>query len=192
MSSRIPGFYRLSSKERFNIVTEGRGLSEDEVKFLSGEHALSMDLADSIIENVIGQIGIPIGIAANFKVNGKDTFIPMATEEPSVIAAASNAAKATYDHGGFFTSISGTIMRGQIQFLDVADPYAARAKIFEHKDEILHHCNEKDPTLVSLGGGAIELEVNIIQTTNHTMLILNLTVDTKDAMGANAVHTMAD
>ncbi|MCZ2258202.1 hydroxymethylglutaryl-CoA reductase, degradative [Sporosarcina sp. G11-34] len=192
MSSRIPGFYRLSSKERFNIVTEGRGLSEDEVKYLSGEHALSMDLADSMIENVIGQIGIPIGIAANFKVNGKDTFIPMATEEPSVIAAASNAAKATYDHGGFFTSISGTIMRGQIQVLDVADPYAARAKIFEHKDEILHHCNEKDPTLVSLGGGAIELEVNIIQTTNHTMLILHLIVDTKDAMGANAVNTMAE
>lgn len=191
-TTRIPGFFRLSPKERFDIVTEGRGLTETEAAHLSGNQALSMDLADSMIENVVGQIGIPIGIAANFKVNGKDTFIPMATEEPSVVAAASNAAKATYEHGGFFTSMSGTIMRGQIQVLDVADPFAARAKIFEHKNEILNHCNEKDPTLVSLGGGAIDLEVNIIQTTNHVMLVIHLIVDTKDAMGANAVNTMAE
>lgn len=191
-TTRIPGFYRLSPKERFDIVTEGRGLTEAEAAHLSGNQALSMDLADSMIENVVGQIGIPIGIAANFRVNGKDTFIPMATEEPSVVAAASNAAKATYEHGGFFTSMSGTIMRGQIQVLDVADPFAARAKIFEHKNEILNHCNEKDPTLVSLGGGAIDLEVNIIQTTNHVMLVIHLIVDTKDAMGANAVNTMAE
>ncbi|WP_342512019.1 hydroxymethylglutaryl-CoA reductase, degradative [Sporosarcina sp. FSL K6-1522] len=191
-STRIPGFYRLSTKERFDIVTKGRDLSEDEVTYLSGDQALSMDLADSMIENVVGQISIPVGIATNFKVNGKDTFIPMATEEPSVVAAASNAAKAAYEHGGFFTSMSGTIMRGQIQVLNVADPYAARAKIFEHKDEILNHCNEKDPTLVSLGGGAKDLEVHIIPTTNQTMLVIHLIVDTKDAMGANAVNTMAE
>jgi hydroxymethylglutaryl-CoA reductase len=191
-NTRIPGFYRLSPKERFDIVTEGRGLTDAEAKYLSGNQALPMDLADSMIENVVGQIGIPIGIAANFKVNGKDTFIPMATEEPSVVAAASNAAKATYEHGGFFTSMSGTIMRGQIQVLDVADPFAARAKIFENKNVILNHCNEMDPTLVSFGGGAIDLEVNIIQTTNHLMLVIHLIVDTKDAMGANAVNTMAE
>lgn len=191
-NTRIPGFYRLSTKERFDIVTKGRGLSDDEATYLSGRKALSMDLADSMIENVIGQIGIPIGVATNFKVNGTETFIPMATEEPSVVAAASNAAKATYEHGGFFTSMSGTIMRGQIQVLDVPDPYAARAKIFEHKVDILNQCNEKDPTLVSLGGGAKDLEVHIIPTTNQTMLIIHLIVDTKDAMGANAVNTMAE
>lgn len=191
-NSRVPGFYRLSTKERFDIVTKGRDLTENQLKYLSGDHALSMDLADSMIENVIGQIGIPLGIATNFKINGKDMFIPMATEEPSVVAAASNAAKAAYDFGGFFTSMSGTIMRGQIQVLHVADPYAARAKIFEHKEEILNYCNEKDPTLVSLGGGAKDLEVHIVPTTSQIMLVIHLIVDTKDAMGANAVNTMAE
>lgn len=191
-NTRVPGFYRLSPKERFDIVTEGRNLTDDQVKYLSGEYPLSMDLADSMIENVIGQIGIPLGIATNFKINGKDMFIPMATEEPSVVAAASNAAKASYEHGGFFTSISGTIMRGQIQVLNVADPYAAKAKIFEHKEEILAYCNEKDPTLVSLGGGAKDIEVHIIPTNSQIMLVIHLIVDTKDAMGANAVNTMAE
>ncbi|MEK5205822.1 3-hydroxy-3-methylglutaryl-coenzyme A reductase [Psychrobacillus psychrotolerans] len=191
-NTRVPGFYRLSPKERFDIVTEGRNLTDDQLKHLSGENPLSMDLADSMIENVIGQIGIPLGIATNFKINGKDMFIPMATEEPSVVAAASNAAKASYDHGGFFTSMSGTIMRGQIQVLNVADPYAAKAKIFEHKDEILAYCNVQDPTLVSLGGGAKDIEVHIIPTNSQIMLVIHLIVDTKDAMGANAVNTMAE
>ena len=191
-NTRVPGFYRLSPKDRFDIVTEGRNLTDDQLKSLSGERPLPMDLADSMIENVIGQIGIPLGIATNFKINGKDMFIPMATEEPSVVAAASNAAKATYEHGGFFTSMSGTIMRGQIQVLNVADPYAARAKIFEHKEEILANCNEKDPTLVSLGGGAKDIEVHIIPTNSQIMLVIHLIVDTKDAMGANAVNTMAE
>ncbi|MEK3952303.1 hydroxymethylglutaryl-CoA reductase, degradative [Psychrobacillus sp. FSL K6-1464] len=191
-NTRVPGFYRLSPKERFDIVTEGRNLTDDQLKHLSGENPLSMDLADSMIENVIGQIGIPLGIATNFKINGKDMFIPMATEEPSVVAAASNAAKASYDHGGFFTSMSGTIMRGQIQVLNVADPYAAKAKIFEHKGEILAYCNVQDPTLVSLGGGAKDIEVHIIPTNSQIMLVIHLIVDTKDAMGANAVNTMAE
>lgn len=191
-NTRVPGFYRLSPKERFDIVTEGRNLTDDQLKHLSGENPLSMDLADSMIENVIGQIGIPLGIATNFKINGKDMFIPMATEEPSVVAAASNAAKASYDHGGFFTSMSGTIMRGQIQVLNVADPYAAKAKIFEHKEEILAYCNVQDPTLVSLGGGAKDIEVHIIPTNSQIMLVIHLIVDTKDAMGANAVNTMAE
>lgn len=192
MSSRISGFYKLSVEERQDIVTKERGLTEKELSYLSGEQAMSMDLADAMIENVIGQIAIPVGIAANFKINGQDKFIPMATEEPSVVAAASNAARAAYSEGGFFTSLSGTIMRGQIQVLNIADPFAARAKIFEHKQEILNLCNEKDPTLVSFGGGAIDLEVHIIPTTNHMMLIIHLIVDTKDAMGANAVNTMAE
>lgn len=191
-NTRIPGFFRLTPSERFEIVSKDCGLTNEEAAYLAGEHALPMDVADTMIENAVGQIGIPIGVATNFKINGKDTFIPMATEEPSVVAAASHAAKAAYSLGGFFTSMSGTIMRGQLQVLDVADPYAARAKIFEHKEDILQKCNAKDPTLVSLAGGAIDLEVYVIQTAKHQMLIIHLIVDTKDAMGANAVNTMAE
>ncbi len=116
----------------------------------------------------------------------------MATEEPSVIAAASNAARAAYELGGIFTSSSGTVMRGQIQVLNIDDPHAARAKIFEHKDEIIEHCNAKDPTLVKLGGGVKDVEVHLIDTAKETMVVVHLIVDTKDAMGANAVNTMAE
>lgn len=191
-SSRISGFYQFSVEERLDIVTKDKGLTDVERRILSGEEILPMSLADSMVENVIGQISIPVGVAANFKVNGKDVFIPMATEEPSVIAAASNAAKAAYDLGGFYTSTTGTVMRGQIQVLDVTDPNAARARVFENKEEIINHCNTIDPTLVKLGGGVKDIEVHLVNTVKETMLIIHLIVDTKDAMGANAVNTMAE
>ncbi|MGE7836150.1 hydroxymethylglutaryl-CoA reductase, degradative [Viridibacillus arvi] len=191
-SSRISGFYQFSVEERLDIVTKDKGLTDVERRILSGEEILPMSLADSMVENVIGQISIPVGVAANFKVNGKDVFIPMATEEPSVIAAASNAAKAAYDLGGFYTSTTGTVMRGQIQVLDVTDPNAARARVFENKEEIINHCNTIDPTLVILGGGVKDIEVHLVNTVKETMLIIHLIVDTKDAMGANAVNTMAE
>ena len=190
--SRIKGFYNLSLEERIKIVTENKGLTNEEKNILTGETTFPMNLADSMVENVIGQFNIPVGVAANFKVNGKDVFIPMATEEPSVIAAASNAARAAYDLGGFYTSSTGTIMRGQIQVLDILDPHGARARIYENKDEILENCNLKDPTLVHLGGGAKDLEVHLVNTARETMLVVHLLVDTKDAMGANAVNTMAE
>ena len=157
-SSRIKGFYHLSLEERVNIVTQDKGLTAEEKQILTGETIFPMSLADSMVENVIGQFSIPVGVAANFKVNGNDVFIPMATEEPSVIAAASNAARAAYDLGGFYTSSTGTIMRGQIQVLEISDPHGAKARLFENKDEILANCNLKDPTLVKLGGGAKDLD----------------------------------
>lgn len=174
------------------IVTQDKGLTDEEKNILTGETIFPMTLADSMVENVIGQFSVPIGVAANFKVNGNDVFIPMATEEPSVIAATSNAARAAYDLGGFYTSSSGTIMRGQIQVLEISDPFGAKARIFENKEEILVNCNLKDPTLVKLGGGAKDLEVHLINTVRETMLVVHLLVDTKDAMGANAVNTMAE
>jgi hydroxymethylglutaryl-CoA reductase len=191
-NSRIPGFYRLSIEERLNIIAEERNLNEEEKSLLLGETRFPINIADAMIENTIGLLPIPVGVATYFKINGKDILIPMATEEPSVVAAASNAAKAAYTKGGFFTSFSGSIMRGQIQVLDVSDPYSAKARIFENKSEILETCNLKDPTLVALGGGATDIEVNVIETKTQSMLIIHLIVDTRDAMGANAVNTMAE
>ncbi len=190
MTSRIKGFYLLSVEERIKLIVEKSKLTNEEVEALNS--GISLELADAMVENVIGHISIPLGVAANFKVNGKEVFIPMATEEPSVIAAASNAARAAYELGGIFTSSSGTVMRGQIQVLNIDDPHAARAKIFEHKDEIIEHCNAKDPTLVKLGGGVKDIEVHLIDTAKETMVVVHLIVDTKDAMGANAVNTMAE
>ncbi|MGE7987908.1 hydroxymethylglutaryl-CoA reductase, degradative [Lysinibacillus fusiformis] len=190
MTSRIKGFYLLSVEERIKLIAEKSKLTNEEVEALNS--GISLELADAMVENVIGHISVPLGVAANFKVNGKEVFIPMATEEPSVIAAASNAARAAYELGGIFTSSSGTVMRGQIQVLNIEDPHAARAKIFEHKDEIIEHCNAKDPTLVKLGGGVKDVEVHLIDTAKETMVVVHLIVDTKDAMGANAVNTMAE
>ncbi|WP_281202893.1 hydroxymethylglutaryl-CoA reductase, degradative [Cytobacillus kochii] len=192
MNSRLSGFHRFSVEERLQIISEACHLTEEDKEILIGKQPLSISTADAMIENVLGSISIPVGVATNFKINGKDTFIPMATEEPSVVAAASNAAKASYDKGGFFASLSGSVMIGQIQVIGVEDPYAGRLRVYEKKSEILKICNEKDPTLVAIGGGAIDIEVKIIQTVNEVLLVVHLLVDTKDAMGANAVNTMAE
>lgn len=191
-SSRISGFYKLSPKERLDLVANARQLSEEEKQVLSGATAFPLRIANSMIENAVGVMSIPLGIATNFKINGVDRFIPMATEEASVVAAASNAARTSYDLGGFFTSLSGSIMRGQIQVVDLADPYGAMARIYENRQAILDRCNAKDPTLVSLGGGAIDVEVHVIERSKQPMLVLHLLVDTRDAMGANTVNTMAE
>jgi len=191
-NSRISGFYRHTPKERLEMVAQARGLTEEEKQILSGEIPFPLRSANVMVENVIGTLAIPLGVATNFKINGKDRFIPMATEEPSVVAGAGNAARTSYSHGGFHTSLSGSIMRGQIQVLDVADPYGAMARVYENKQAILDRCNAKDPTLVSLGGGAIDVEVHVIERSKEPMLVLHLLVDTRDAMGANAVNTMAE
>jgi hydroxymethylglutaryl-CoA reductase len=192
MKSRVSGFYKLSPEERVDLVAKARQLSEEEKVVLSGAKPFPMRTANAMIENAVGVMTIPLGIATNFKINGVDRFIPMATEEASVVAAASNAARASYELGGFFTSLSGSIMRGQIQVVDLADPYGAMARIYENKQGILDRCNAKDPTLVSLGGGAIDVEVHVIERAKQPMLVLHLLVDTRDAMGANAVNTMAE
>lgn len=191
-TTRISGFYRLTPEERLDLVAQARNLSDEEKQVLSGAQPFSLRSANAMIENVIGVISIPLGIAVNFKINGVDRFIPMATEEPSVVAAASNMARAAYALGGFHTSISGSIMRGQIQIVDLPDPYGAMARIYEKKQEILDRCNAKDPTLVSLGGGAKDVEVHVMEQAKEPMVVLHLLVDTRDAMGANAVNTMAE
>jgi len=191
-TSRIPGFYKLSPEERLRIVADFAGLTDEEIALLKNTGSLELTLADRMIENVIGVMHIPLGVAVNFLINGRDYMVPMAIEEPSVVAAASNAARIARVKGGFQASTTKPIMIGQIQLVKVPDPYGARYTILAHKDEILEKANEQDPILVKLGGGAKDLEVRVIDTDVGPMVITHLLVDVKDAMGANAVNTMAE
>ncbi|HHV79534.1 MAG TPA: hydroxymethylglutaryl-CoA reductase, degradative [Firmicutes bacterium] len=191
-SSKVSGFYKLSVDERLKFVKEFASLTDDEVSALKAPGALSLDAADRMIENVIGTFQLPLGIAVNFLINQKDYLIPMVVEEPSVVAACSHAAKLARDGGGFFTSSTGPIMIAQIQAVNVIDPAAARLRLLEARDEILELANQKDPVLVELGGGARDIEVRVIEAECGKMVVTHLLVDVRDAMGANAVNTMAE
>ena len=191
-SSRIPGFFKLSPAERLQKVKEFADLTDEETQILANTGCLKMEEVDRMIENVVGAMPIPLGIGVNFLINGQDKLIPMAIEEPSVIAAASNAAKIARQKGGFWTSSTDPIMIGQIQAVDIPDPYNAKMRILARKEEILKLANEQDPVLVKFGGGAKDLEVRIIDTITGPMVITHLLVDARDAMGANAVNTMAE
>jgi len=135
---------------------------------------------------------IPLGVAVNFRINGRDYLVPMAIEEPSVVAAASNAAKMARAKGGFSASTSGPVMIGQIQLVRVPDPHSARLAVLHARDEIMRRANEKDPILVKLNAGAKDVECRVVPTAKGPMVIVHLIVDTRDAMGANAVNTMAE
>ena len=191
-TSSYSGFFKLSTEERLREVAEFAGLDEKETAILGSADSLDDDKADHMIENVIGKFALPMGVAINFVINGKDVIIPMVTEEPSVVAACSNAAKMARPSGGFKASSSGNVMIAQIQVLGVAAPFAAKSSILERKDEIIRICNEKDPVLVNFGGGVKDVEVRVIDTMAGPMVIVHLLVDTLDAMGANAVNTMAE
>lgn len=191
-TSKIKGFYKLSAKERLQHVKDFAELSDEECSAISNTGGVDMELIDRMIENVVGTFDLPLGIATNFQINGKDYLIPMAVEEPSVIAAASNAAKRTLAGGGFTTSSTDPVMIGQIQLTDVEDAPAAQEIILSMKDEILRRANNVDPILVKFGGGARDIEVRVIDTAIGPMVITHLLVDTRDAMGANAINTMAE
>ncbi len=191
-SSNFSGFYKLSTDERMKEVAEFTGLSEEEQKCINQPGALDLDRADHMIENVIGTFQLPFGVGLNFMINGKDYLIPMVIEEPSVVAAASNAAKMARAGGGFTASNSGTVMIAQLQLIDVPNPAFAKQTINEHKAEIMKICNDKDPVLCSLGGGIEDLEVRIVDSMIGPMVVTHLKVNTLDAMGANAVNTMAE
>jgi hydroxymethylglutaryl-CoA reductase len=191
-SSQLSGFYKLSPKERVKLVQEFAGLTDEEVNLLLSTGSLDLDLANRMIENVVGAFPVPLGIAVNFLINNHDYLIPMAIEEPSVIAAASYAAKMIRDGGGFHTNSTTPVMIGQIQAVRIKDPYAARMAILAAKDEILTKANEQDPMLVSVGGGAKDLDVKVINSITGPMVITELHVDCRDVMGANAVNTMAE
>ena len=191
-TSRIPGFYKLPVMERLKIVAEYASLNSEEVEALSNFGNLGVELADRMIENVIGGITYPFAVAVNFLINGRDYIIPMVIEEPSVVAAASNAARITRSKGGIQACSTDSLMIGQIQLVNVKDPWSRRALILEHKDELLRIANEQDPVLVSLGGGARDIEVRVLETLKGLMVIIHLIVDVRDAMGANTVNTMVE
>jgi len=191
-TSQISGFYKLTPKERIRHVKEFADLTDKEVKILQSTGSLGMELADRMIENVVGAFPIPLGIAMNFFINRKDYMIPIAIEEPSVVAAATYAAKMAREKDGFFTSSTEPVMIGQIQAVEIKDPFAAKMKILAAKKEILKKANDQDPMLVSVGGGAREIEVKVIDTKTGPMVITEVHVDCRDAMGANAVNTMAE
>jgi hydroxymethylglutaryl-CoA reductase len=191
-SSELSGFYKLPVAERVRLVKEFAGLTEDEAALLQRPSALGFDVANRMVENLVGVMPVPLGVAVNFLINGKELVVPMAIEEPSVIAAASNSAKMARKKGGFQATSTAPIMIGQIQIVGVQDAHRARFEILAHKNEILKRANDQDPVLVSLGGGAEDLEARIIETSQGTMIIAELLVDCRDAMGANAVNTMAE
>jgi len=191
-SSQVSGFYRLSLDDRLKVIKEFAGLTDEETGLLKTTSSLEFGLADRMIENVISTFPLPLGIAVNFLINGKDYLIPMAIDEPSVVAAASYAAKMARSKGGFHTSSTEPIMRGQIQTVRVPDPNRAKMAVLEAKDEILKKANDQDPLLVSVGGGAKDVQVRVIETPRGQMVITELLVNCGDAMGANAVNTMAE
>lgn len=190
--SNYSGFYKLSVEERLDEVVKFANLDKDDIENIKNTDTLDISKADNMVENVIGRFTLPMGVAINFKINDKDYIIPMVSEEASVIAAASNAAKLARSSGGFYTSNTGSIMIAQIQIVGVKDVNYTRMVIYENKEKILKICNDKDPVLVKFGGGALDIDVRVIETNFENMVILHLKVNTLDAMGANAVNTMAE
>jgi len=192
INSNIPGFYKLSIDERQQVITKLVNLNTEDIKLLKNYGYISPSQLDTLIENVIGSFHLPLGIACNFKINNKDYIIPMVIEEPSVVAAASNAAKIARKLGGFYSEKVKSIMFSQIQITNIKDIKTAKDNIQKNKETILKIANEQDPLLVSLNGGAIDLEIREISTRKGPMLIIHLLVNVLDAMGANVVNTMAE
>ncbi len=191
-TSEIPGFYKRSVEERRKVIREWGGLTEAEARTYDFPPGVDPAIIERMIENVIGTFPLPLGVATNFQINGKDYLVPMAIEEPSVVAAASNSAKVTRAKGGFRAQTSDPVMIGQIQVLDVVDPAAARLRILAERAALLAAANAKDPMLVKFGGGAREIEVRVVPSPRGTMLVVHLMVDARDAGGMNAVNTMCE
>lgn len=192
INSEISGFYKLSVKERQKVIAQLSELDDDEIKLLSDLGYFTSSQMDTLIENVVGSYQLPLGIACNFKINEKDYLIPMVTEEPSVVAAASNLAKVARKRGGFFSEKVKPVMFSQIQITQLEDIDAAKEILSKKKEELLKIANEQDPFLNQLGGGAFDIEFREITTRKGKMLILHLLVNVLDAMGANVVNTMAE
>ncbi|MEP1535444.1 MAG: hydroxymethylglutaryl-CoA reductase, degradative [Paracoccaceae bacterium] len=193
-NSQLSGLRELEPAERFDKICSAAGIASRRLKPLSEEtSSLEVAVADGMVENVTGKFELPLGVAVNFQVNGQDYLVPMAVEEPSVVAAASYMAKIVRQSGGFSASASQPIMRSQIQLVGIADPHNAKHSLLLARDEILALANSKDITLVGLGGGCLDIEIQIFENTRiGNMVVLHLLVDVRDAMGANTVNTMAE
>lgn len=192
-TSRVSGFYKKSVAERLAIVKDFAGLEQADVDLLADmNQAVDIETLSSLVENVVGCMTVPLGIAPNFLINDKDYMVPLAIDESSVIAGAANGAKVIRDSGSITAVAPEPLMHGQIQVLDVPDPYAAAIRLLRHKDDLIEKGNHVDPVLVSLGGGVKDIDVDILNSGIGKMMVVKLTIDVRDAMGANAVNTIAE
>jgi hydroxymethylglutaryl-CoA reductase len=190
-SREFAEFRRKTPEERLAIVKASAALTEEEAGLLRREGALDLATANRMIENVVGEMQLPLGIATDFVINGRSYLVPYALEEPSVVAGASYAAKLALPEG-FQASSDEPVMIGQVQLLGTRDPEAARKDVLAKKMEIVEFANKQDPTLVKLGGGVRDLEARVLESPRGRMLVVHLLVDVRDAMGANAVNTMCE
>ncbi|RAP40969.1 hydroxymethylglutaryl-CoA reductase, degradative [Rhodovulum viride] len=191
--SRIEGLRDSEPADRRAAVAAAAGLDGAAMEALSDATALPLSVANGMIENVIGTFELPLGVATNFVVNGREYLVPMAVEEPSVVAAASYMAKLARAGGGFTVSSTAPIMRAQIQIVGLGDPFGARAALLAHRDELIALANTRDSVLVGLGGGCKDIEIEVFASSPiGPMVVMHLLVDVRDSMGANAVNSMAE
>ena len=195
-TSRIAGFFKLDVPARVQTLLERGLLSKADVRALeSGAHTLRTPTADRMIENVVGVMGLPVGLGLNFLINGKDVVVPLVVEEPSIVAGLSGAARHARLSGGFEAETTDPVLIGQVQIADLTDVHTAKNKLLEHKEDILNLANSLHPKMVARGGGAIDIEVHIhtdVGESKAALLVLHLLVDTRDAMGANIVNGMCE
>lgn len=195
-TSRIPGFYNMDVADRRKILTDMDLFTDEETEYLYSKEALQVETADNMIENVIGTYPLPLGLGLNFLVNGKEYAVPMAIEEPSVVASASYIAKIVRNAGGFTTEATDRVMIGQIQVVGCSDIHTAKQTLMKEKESIVQGANDAYPSLITRGGGAEDIEVRIINEESDSrfdqMLVLHLYVNTCDAMGANIINTMVE
>ncbi len=188
LNSRIPGLHRLLVRERIELIAQRLGLPPEEITSALEHGGLPLEKADRLIENVIGTYSLPFAVAPNFRINGRDVLVPMVVEEPSVVAAAANGARMVREGGGFLVECDPPHMVAQVQVFS-SDVEAARMRILEAREEVFRIAAQADPGLVEAGGGPVDLEVRILSAQE---LVVHLVVDVRDAMGANAVNTMAE
>ncbi len=191
VTSRIPGFYRERIEERLRTMIETGLLSEASAEHLRDGGRLTLEIADRMSENVIAVHGLPLAIALNFRVNHRDVLVPMAVEEPSVVAAASNAARQVRMTGGFFGEATAPIMTTQVQFDDVPNPREAKARVEAERERIFRVADDAIPGMVKRGGGCRDMDVRVLDE-EHGVLVVHLYVDVGDAMGANVVDAVAE
>ncbi|TRM11215.1 hydroxymethylglutaryl-CoA reductase, degradative [Lentibacillus cibarius] len=195
-TSRIPGFYNMTVDERRELLSKMSAFSEEDKAYLYAEKPLSTDTADNMIENVVGTFPLPLGLGLNFLINDKEYAVPMAIEEPSVVASASHIAKIVREAGGFTTEATERVMIGQIQVVGCQDFHKAKEVILSEKDTLINYMNTAYPSLIKRGGGAEDLDVRILNEDANSkfsqMLILHVYINTCDAMGANIINTMVE
>ena len=191
-SSRLAGFHKLQHQQRLDKISDFLGKSAFNQEHFLDTGNINFKVVDNMVENAIGTMNIPVGVATNMIVDGKDKLVPMATEESSVVAAVCNAAKQCRNTGGFYTYTSEPIMIGQIQLINVLNPMITKQIILENEEDIKSICNEVDPLLVKLGGGFRGMEVKVLDNGYEYNVIVHILVNTRDAMGANAVNSMVE